>query len=413
MPGPKDFALGAARLKTLVKNAKIDFLAANLKSKNGSPLFPASKVYRFKEFRVGVIGIVGDALMWPKELKTENSIKAAKKEIQVLKGKVDLIVALTHQGHEADQALAKAVTGIDLIVGGNSQSFLQSPINENSTLIFQSSFRNQYIGVLPINRPVSKPLDLANHRLVALDIQYEQGISDQRFTEVKTLVEQFKASIAQANNENEIKLDAASSRSKKVSYQTFPKCAECHLKQFDFWRKTQHSNALEPLLKSNQAGNLECLGCHSLGLGQAGAFKKITQAGEMSTGPLEASPTDTAEPAPAKKKYLTLEALAPHLRTLHEAKTLDQNVKKTLGSLHKSWVPVQCENCHQAGGEHPFAGSYTKTVAQTACLKCHMPDRAPGWYQANGKLDSQIYEQKRLSITCPSGELDYDDSSRN
>ncbi len=404
-PGLKDFALGVKVFERLKGKSKIKFLAANLKkAKGGKFLEPHSIFTREtpdgKKLRIAVLGLVGENLEWPKELKATSAISAAKSLVPQLRGKADLVIALTHQGLEADEKLAKSVKGIDIIVGAHSQSFLQQPPKVGNTWIYQSSFRNQYIGVVPL----TKPFESKDHQLVALDAGFDTP-EGQDPTPMDRLVAEFKAAVGELNGKDMQTVLTQSIPDSPVAakFQTFPRCSECHLKQFDFWRKTAHARALLPLMEKEQFRNKECLGCHTVGLGDPEGFSDVTLLGEEKKGEFNISP-------------IPAEDLAHLLRSLHDAKSLKSEVKLTrsgdqrlpiresLNRLHRSWAPVQCENCHQPGREHPFSGTYSKAVSQESCLKCHTAERAPEWYK-DGKPDLEKIARKRAQITCPAGDL--------
>ncbi len=174
VPGDKDFALGIATYQELLGKSKIKVLAANLLS-NGKPLFPGSAIFDKKgadgkTIRIGVIGLVGESIVYPAPLTVEPRLAAFEREKAAIDGKVDLIVVLSHSGMEPDLEFAKKVKGVALIVGAHSQSFTQDPVVENGIPIVQSSYRNQYIGVVPIET-ITKPESFS---LVGLDISYEK-----------------------------------------------------------------------------------------------------------------------------------------------------------------------------------------------------------------------------------------------
>ncbi len=62
------------------------------------------------------------------KLELGNPIEIAKKFVPELKPKVDFLIALTHIGVKNDTLLAKAVPELDLIVGGDSHTQLDSPL---------------------------------------------------------------------------------------------------------------------------------------------------------------------------------------------------------------------------------------------------------------------------------------------
>ena len=407
VPGEKDFVLGVKTFDQLRKSAKIVFLAANLSRKNGKPFLKPYEIFLRKTTdgknqRIAVLGLVGSELDWPKELKASSPIARAKLEIPKLRKKADLIIALTHEGYDADLALAKAVPDLDIIVGGHSQSFLQTPVKVGKTLVLQSSFRNQYVGILPLEKPIKSD----EHRLVGLDAGYDPDA----LPEMNTLVIEFKKAVADLNiKETSLTQIPSTSHGENGKFQTFPHCAECHLKQFDFWRKTNHALAFHALVGKQQSKNQECLSCHTVGLWDPQGFKDVTRLAEAKTGSGD------------KTDVVSTDDLDSFLKSMHDVKTLNDEVKirqvdskavslrNSLNRMAKSWTPVQCENCHQPGLNHPFSSGYTKKVENTTCLKCHTPEQAPEWYRKSGEPDLEKITQKRAMVTCPAGELPPED----
>ena len=414
VPGEKDFALGVTIFEKLIKKSKIHFLAANLRRyKGNTPFLEESQIFDRKrpdgsKIRIAVIGLVGSKLTWPEGLRASDPIEVAKLEVPKLRKNADVVIALTHEGLEEDQALAKAVPGIDYIVGGHTQSFLQTPLKEGNAWIFQSSFRNQYVGMVPIDGPFK----VENHRLIGLDASYDDPAG--QISPMAALVAEFKKAVGEANLAEEAKLTRSAPEpgdTPVAKFQTFPKCAECHWKQFDFWRKTPHGNALQALVDKHQAQNKECLGCHTVGLGDKQGFSAIKALAEINT-------SDGAK----KTELLAFDDLASFLKAMHEVKSLKEPVKlrradtggiplrTAVSKLERSWAPVQCENCHQPGRDHPFSASYTREVAKNQCLSCHTPNQAPEWYTKSKQPDWSKIEAKRALIKCPAGELGDDEN---
>jgi 2',3'-cyclic-nucleotide 2'-phosphodiesterase (5'-nucleotidase family) len=174
VPGDKDFALGIDTYQELLGKSKIKVLAANLLS-GGKPLFPGSAIFEKKGadgkvVRIGVIGLVGETIPYPPPLTVAPRIPAFERERAALAGKTDLIIVLSHSGMEPDLDLAKKIKGVALIVGAHSESFTQDPVVENGIPIVQSSYQNQYLGVVPVET-ITKP---ETFRLVGLDLSYEK-----------------------------------------------------------------------------------------------------------------------------------------------------------------------------------------------------------------------------------------------
>uniref|UniRef100_A0A5F9C7L5 5'-nucleotidase n=1 Tax=Oryctolagus cuniculus TaxID=9986 RepID=A0A5F9C7L5_RABIT len=118
----------------LLKEAKFPILSANIKAK-GSLASEISGLYLpYKILNVGneVVGIVGYTsketpfLSNPgTDLVFEDEITALQPEVDKLKTlNVNKIIALGHSGFETDKLIAQKVKGVDVVVGGHSNTFL-------------------------------------------------------------------------------------------------------------------------------------------------------------------------------------------------------------------------------------------------------------------------------------------------
>ena len=143
--------------------ADFPFLAANIyKTDNGSRLFKPYELFEYNGLTVAVMGVTTDdtqKLAFAdniKGLEFRNPVEVAKDLVPELEEKADIIIAATHMGYYADAkhggnapgdvTLARAVDGIDMIVGGHSQDALFEPDVQNGTLIVQAQEWGKYVG---------------------------------------------------------------------------------------------------------------------------------------------------------------------------------------------------------------------------------------------------------------------------
>ncbi len=112
-------------------------LSANI-YEGGQRMFAPYKVFRFDGLRVGVMGLTTEdtvKLTNPEKLKGLRfapAIAEAAKMVPELRAQSDIVIAATHIGHyengnhgtqaPGDVELARAVKGLDLIVGGHTQN---------------------------------------------------------------------------------------------------------------------------------------------------------------------------------------------------------------------------------------------------------------------------------------------------
>jgi 5'-nucleotidase / UDP-sugar diphosphatase len=157
-PGNHDFDISQKNLSALIGLAKFPSLSANLVNDEGK--FPVgNKDYVIIErggLRIGIIGLMSQGLYGLvfqenlKGIKVLSPVETAQKLVKELRPKTDLLIALTHQGVEDDDQLAKSVTGLDIIVGAHSHTRLKSPKVTNGVIIVQAGSDCENLGVLTV-----------------------------------------------------------------------------------------------------------------------------------------------------------------------------------------------------------------------------------------------------------------------
>lgn len=116
---------------------KFPMLSANIYEK-GLRMFRPYAIFTLGDVRVGVLGLSTEdtsKLLNPdriKDIEFRNPIAEAARVVPELRSKADVIIAATHMGHyengahgtlaPGDVEMARAVNGIDLIIGGHSQN---------------------------------------------------------------------------------------------------------------------------------------------------------------------------------------------------------------------------------------------------------------------------------------------------
>ena len=116
---------------------KFPMLAANI-YENGQRMFEPYKIFNLGGVRVGVMGLTTEdtnKMVSPDNIKNvqfRGVIAEAARVVPQLRAKADVVIAATHMGHyengnhgtqaEGDVEMARAVKGIDLVVGGHTQN---------------------------------------------------------------------------------------------------------------------------------------------------------------------------------------------------------------------------------------------------------------------------------------------------
>lgn len=385
-PGELDLADGLEQFNKLAAQAGFKVVSANLYLKSTTKrLYDPYVILTKGTKKVAIFGLYDESLPLPPEVEAHDHLAEAHLMVEELRGKADVLIALTHEGLDKDTELAHAEPKIDAIFGAHTQSFLLDPMLVGDTLIFQPSFRGQHVGVFADT--LSK--------MYQVDERFDSAPGKENKLDV--LLAKAKTDIARINKETEAELmggaaepkltvdgdattpNAASikaAHSKVTGFQTFAQCAQCHAAQYAFHRNTPHMHAFETLVKAKQSANLDCLQCHTVGMQQPGGWKNVNK--------------------------LVLNKAGKAIDAENFAKSLPQMNAKALNKVSKVFFNVQCETCHGAGGDHPTGSlsAISKTVSTNTCLQCHTTERAPGWYK-NGEPDNEIIQIKLKSMTCP------------
>lgn len=110
-------------------------------------------------------------------------------------GAEPVVICLSHSGTEdgegEDYELAKAVSGIDVIISAHTHTTLEQAIQVGDTYIVSAGEYGKYLGVVQMEQDVSGNIKLVSYELVPID---ETVAED---AEIKALVEGYKTTVEQ------------------------------------------------------------------------------------------------------------------------------------------------------------------------------------------------------------------------
>jgi 5'-nucleotidase/UDP-sugar diphosphatase len=157
--GNHEFDWGQDVLRARVSQADFPALAANLLDTATGETWDVVEPYAIIPVGRANVAILGLAYPdTPTINKPENvagltfsaAEAAVRRYLPELESEADLIVVLSHLGYDGDRALASAVSGIDLIIGGHTHTFLEPPAEVNNTIIAQAGIKGQVVGRLEL-----------------------------------------------------------------------------------------------------------------------------------------------------------------------------------------------------------------------------------------------------------------------
>ncbi len=157
--GNHEFDKGLALLAEQMRRAKFPFLAANIKKPDGSYLGKPWIVKEYNGVRVGIFGLTVTNENFYGNLGGQliflNTAESAKEAVRYLREqeKCGIVIALVHLGigdegrnHGGTAAVANSVPGIDLMVDGHSETFIEEPLVINGVPVITAFHYGEYIG---------------------------------------------------------------------------------------------------------------------------------------------------------------------------------------------------------------------------------------------------------------------------
>jgi len=189
--GEYDLAAGLALLKAREKEAEFPFLSANLVTADDSQLILKPHVILERGgVRFGILGLTDpgtEELAERDKATLLDPVQVARQYVPELRDKVDILIVLSSLGLEEDKALAAAVPGIDIIVGGNTGRVMRAPERVGDTLVVQQGYRGEWLGRLQVTYDAQGVPVTYSEEMVTLTDEFED---DQ---EMAALVERWKA----------------------------------------------------------------------------------------------------------------------------------------------------------------------------------------------------------------------------
>ncbi|PIZ15828.1 hypothetical protein COY51_04105 [Candidatus Desantisbacteria bacterium CG_4_10_14_0_8_um_filter_39_17] len=164
--GDQEFTYGKDFLLQKMKEVNFPFISSTIAyvkdiTKEDSPqshLF--AKPYIIKEIaglKILIAGVISNRafIFFPKEkiegLTILEPSAELRKILSELRDKVDFVILLSHLGDESDEKLAQEVEGIDLIIGGHTQTLIEEPLKVGRTIIVQAGKNGEHLGEITLN----------------------------------------------------------------------------------------------------------------------------------------------------------------------------------------------------------------------------------------------------------------------
>ncbi len=269
--GELDLVLGIDFLKELEAKRNVPFVSANLIDENNAPIFKRYVIKKIHGKNVGIFGTIGDTSDMVSKVKectngaagVQDLLEASDSVIKELSGKVDFIVALTHQNTNRNWVLARRISGIDLIVGGHDKQKTREPSEADKTLMVQAGEKGQYLGMIQFT--------LNGERTVQNElVPFGDDIPDD--PEIKAMIHDYNDRIASLYGSSAEEGNASAAVAPRATT-----CEPCHADQVHKWQDSDHARAYSTLVKNSKQYDPKCLMCHTTRFEQPEGFSMKAQ----------------------------------------------------------------------------------------------------------------------------------------
>lgn len=216
--GNHEFDLGPEVLAKRISEATFPVLGANVEGLGTLAPYVLRDIAGVKVAIIGVTtehtplvthpkNVVGLAFVAP-----DKTVRTILKEIV---HKADLVVVLSHLGFPADRALAEAVPGIDIIVGGHTHTRISTPVVVGNTFIVQAWEYGRALGVVDL---VVRDGKVATVRGRLEEIRPSAGKEEPAVAEVvRRYTEKMDSSLNEVIGETRVPLDGEQVRQQETN----------------------------------------------------------------------------------------------------------------------------------------------------------------------------------------------------
>ncbi len=277
--GEFDLALGPVFLLGAVKDAGFPFLAANsawdLDGELWKP-FVGRTTVTVGGVNVGLVGVLGAGFPYrdfPEnfdKIIVSDTAKAAQREIDALKGKVDLVIVLSHLSIEPAEDFVRELKGANVVIQGHSGEHLEAPeIIGCDTVLVKGYMQGKYMGRLDLWLE-HDPDVLASGKWITC-FEFSVAALDESVPPDED-VERIIAGYRERLKELKFKFERPDPEG--VCTFTGPEaCKQCHPEAYANWSSTRHAHSFSSLEATSDQYDPECLLCHTTGFGFKSGYR--------------------------------------------------------------------------------------------------------------------------------------------
>ena len=280
--GGREAQFTAAQLREVKKNSPVPIISANLLDQNSrQPLFESYRLFRRGAMRVAVIGILDPrAAENPGAgLQVGDMEAAVQRCLDELRGKADLIVLLAFADEAALTRLAQEFYECQVILGGKVRQPAQQLQQENRSLIYFVTNESRALGILRLRLARGAALTAAGNEIRFLYDTIPQDLS------FRQLMQSYRDEIGRTrlavDDPNNLEAGAVPGVRTVAAYAGTGECLACHPGAAAVWKSSAHARAFATLTGRKAEADPKCVGCHTVGFGQASGYRREFAAAKL------------------------------------------------------------------------------------------------------------------------------------
>lgn len=174
--GDQELYRGLGRFLDRYGAVKDRTICSTVFAKDGTQVFDPWRILTVHGIKIGVAGITSAETFrfLPKENRdfiATGPDSALAVIVPVMRKQCDLVIVLSQLGREGDTALAERVHGIDIIIGGHSQTLIDKPIKSGGCMIVQAGKGGGHVGEMLVRFDSGKVSDIS-YKLIEVSNRY-------------------------------------------------------------------------------------------------------------------------------------------------------------------------------------------------------------------------------------------------
>jgi hypothetical protein len=292
--GHREASLPADALRKLAAESPVPLLSANLlDSSTGKPLLPGWIIINRAGLRIALAGVVD-----PKGLEDSLGAGLAVEDMETCLGRIlpeikrsaDVLILMAFTDEAELSELAKQFYEFRVILGGNVSQPAQSLISENQSLIYYTANESKSYGSLELILGPDGSVSAGEHRMTLL----HEGFAED--PGIITLAADYRRQVRHTrlslDDPAHVWANQVPGTHAMATYAGSESCLGCHASAAQAWVHSAHAQAFEALAAVDADADPSCVGCHTVGFGEPGGYRrdygaaKLTEVGcESCHGP--------------------------------------------------------------------------------------------------------------------------------